>query len=80
MPSLTHPAVLHTLSAAEAHAILTVLWSVEHIPVGAHLNERGYVAVWPVGRALTVAEEVRALRAFCAVTDAPVRWFPAVSA
>lgn len=71
--------VAHQLTAPEAHAICAVLHAVEHINVEAHVAERGVVYVWPVGRELSTAEEVSALRAFNAVTDARVRWVPVVS-
>lgn len=79
MSTLTHPAIQRQLTQGEAHAVCAVLHAVSHVVVEAHVNEFGYVAVWPVGRALTVAQEVVVLRAFCAVTDLPVRWFPAVA-
>jgi hypothetical protein len=72
-------AVMHAMTKPEAAAIRTVLWSVEHIPVGVHVDERGRVNVWPVGRELTTLEEVTALRAFASVTDSQLRWFPAVA-
>ncbi|MCW2768505.1 MAG: hypothetical protein JWO11_4464 [Nocardioides sp.] len=76
---MTAAAVTHQLTADEAHAICAVLNALEHIPVGALVAERGEVHVWPVGRELTLLEEVSAVRAFCSVTDARVRWYPVVS-
>lgn len=70
---------VHALTAPEASAIRTVLWSVEHIPVDVHVDERGRVNVWPVGRELTTVEEVTALRAFAAVSDSELRWFGTVA-
>jgi hypothetical protein len=69
---ITHPA-LHPMTQVEADALCTALHAIEHLAVGAHVNVAGYVALYPVGRQATVLEEVTALRAFCAVTDAPVR-------
>lgn len=70
--------IAHPLTASEAAAVRTVLWSVEHIPVDVHVDQAGRVNLWPVGREVTTLEEVTALRAFAAVTDSPLRWFPAV--
>lgn len=69
----------HAMTPVEANAVRVVLWSTEHIPVDVHVDQDGRVNVWPVGRELTTLEEVTALRAFAAVSDAPLRWFPAVA-
>lgn len=79
MSTLTHPAIGHRLTASEAHAVCAVLHAVERIDVEAHVAELDVVYVWAVGEALPVAQEVTVLRAFCAVTDAVVRWVPAVA-
>ncbi len=78
---MTAALVVHPIAQPEADAIRTVLWSAEHIPVGVHISDDATgpkVNVWPVGRPLTTAEEVTALRAFCGATDLPVRWIKAV--
>jgi hypothetical protein len=79
MSTLTHPAIAHPMTQAEADALCTALHAVEHITVAAHVNVAGYVALWPVGQACTTPEEVCAIRAICSVTDMPVRWFSAVA-
>jgi hypothetical protein len=79
MSTLTHPAIAHPMTQAEADALCAALHAISHITVGAHVNAAGYVAVWPVGHAITTAEEVATLRAFCFATDVPVRWFSAVA-
>lgn len=76
-------AVVRELTAAEARAVCCVLHAVEHITVDAHVVSSALagcvvVNVWPVGRELTTREEVSALRAFAAVTDSPIRWYPVV--
>jgi hypothetical protein len=80
MSTLTHPAIARPMTQAEADALCAALHAISHITVGAHVNAAGYVAVWPVGHAITTAEEVATLRAFCFVTDVPVRWCSAASA
>jgi hypothetical protein len=72
-------AVAHQLTDLEAQVIRVVLWSTEHIPVDVHVDQDCRVNIWPIGRKLTVLEEVTALRAFASVSDAPLRWFPGVA-
>ena len=67
-------AVAHQLTAPEAHAICTVLAAVEHIPVTVEIADKsGQVDIWPA-RVLTVLEEVTAIRAVAATTDARICW------
>lgn len=67
------------ITQPEADAIRKVLWSIERIPVGVCITRLGEVDVYPVGRELSTLEEVTALRAFAAVTDAPLYWCPGVA-
>jgi hypothetical protein len=78
MLTITKPT--HPLSAPAADAIRCALWSTEHIPVDVHVDQNGLVNIWAVGRPLTTAEEVSALRAFIGATDSRVRWFQGVGA
>lgn len=61
--------------AAEVAAQL----SRDGLPVLPAVDEHEVVHVWGL-RSTTTAEEVTALRAFTAVTDAPIRWHPAATA
>lgn len=72
--------IRHPLTESEAHAICSVLRAVSHIDVGVLIEEEDSVVnVRPIGHALAVFEEVSVLRAFCAVTDAPVFLLPVVA-
>lgn len=63
--------VLHPLSASEACLICAML-AAARVPVDIALSGTT-VVVTPLAE-LTTEQEVRALRAICAETDAPVRW------
>lgn len=68
------------IGPAEARAVCRVLGGVEHILVVADVQYGGEVVhIWPQGQ-MSTRDEVTALRAFLAVTDAELRWHPAVSA
>lgn len=61
-----------------ATLVCIVLRGVEHLPVTADVAFDGTVHLRPA-RPMSTFEEVTALRAFLAVTDAPLRWHPAVT-
>lgn len=60
-----------------ATVVCIVLRGVEHLPVTADVAFDGTVHLRAT-RPMTTLEEVTALRAFMSVTDAPLRWHPAV--
>lgn len=68
----------HFITQPVATAVCTVLAGVEHIPVSADVGYDGTVHLRPA-RPLATLEEVTAMRAFTAVTDAPLRWHPAAT-
>jgi hypothetical protein len=77
--TLSAHVIRHRLTDPEAHAICSVLHAVSHIDVGALVEEvDGVVSIRPIGHVLSILEEVSVLRAFCAVTDAPVFLVPEV--
>jgi len=59
-------------------AVCVVLAAVEHIAVGAAVDDTGRLHLWPTVRTLTTPEETSALRAFNALTDWPLCWHPEV--
>lgn len=67
----------HRIAQAEAAAVCNVLRAVEHIPLTADVAFDGTVHIRPQ-RELSTADEVTALRAFAAVTDARLIWHGAV--
>jgi hypothetical protein len=70
--------VARRIEQPAATTICTVLRSVEHIPVTALVGFDGTVHLH-ASRQLSTPEEVTALRAFAACTDARLAWHPAVT-
>lgn len=65
------------ITQLSATAISALLRDAEHIPVTAAVAFDGSVDLYAVGPVST-RDEVHALRAFAAVTDAPLRWHEGV--
>jgi hypothetical protein len=74
--SRTVAVVARPLTGVEANAIGVAL-NQRHIPVAVSVDACHVIHLWP-WLPLTTTDEVRAMRAFAAVTDAPLRWHPAV--
>ena len=55
-------------------AVCKALGAVEHIGVGAAVDDLGRLHLWPTVRPLTTPEEVSALRAFASLSDSPLCW------
>jgi hypothetical protein len=47
---------------------------VEHIAVGAAVDEVGRLHIWPTVQALTSRQETSTLRAFASLSDSPLCW------
>jgi hypothetical protein len=67
------------IDSAEALAVCKVLDSVEHVQVTADVSFDGEIVHIRPGAVMSTLDEVTALRAFAAVTDAELRWHPAVA-
>lgn len=55
-------------------AVCKVLFAVEHIAVGAAVDEGGRVHIWPTVQGLTSRQETSTLRAFASLSDSPLCW------
>jgi hypothetical protein len=55
-------------------AVCKVLFAVEHIAVGAAVDEVGRLHIWPTVQALTSRQETSTLRAFASLSDSPLCW------
>ncbi len=69
--------IQHEITAAESRTVCAVLHS-QHIDVDVDVDERHVVHV-RARRACSTVDEVRALRAFAAVTDCRLAWHPAAA-
>jgi hypothetical protein len=69
--------VAHRIGDVEVQAVCNVLRSVEHIALTADLSFDGRVVNLRSQGQLSTLDEVTALRAFAAVTDAELRWVAA---
>lgn len=69
---------VHVIRRRIDQATATQLATDKHLPVTAAVAYDGTVDLWPT-RPVSTVDEVAALRAFVAATDAPLRWHPAVA-